>query len=80
MTTYVRLWLNRAQFLEWDMFQTIVLEKIKIHILYSINIFSFENRAFFEIMWKNMVEPDKPHMTIWRMRIACWITKATGKH
>jgi hypothetical protein len=31
-------------------------------------------------MWKNIVEPDRPQMTIWRMRIACWITKATGTH
>jgi len=28
------------------------------HILYSIAFFS-ENRVFFEIMWKNMVEPDR---------------------
>jgi hypothetical protein len=25
-------------------------------------------------MWKNTVELDRPHMTIWRMHIACWIT------
>jgi hypothetical protein len=25
-----------------------------------------------------MVELDKPQMTIWRMRIACWIPKATN--
>jgi len=24
-----------------------------------------------------MVELDRPQVTIWRMRIACWITKAT---
>jgi hypothetical protein len=24
-----------------------------------------------------MVQPDRPQMTIWRMRFACWITKAT---
>jgi hypothetical protein len=29
-------------------------------------------------MWKNIAEPDRPQMTIWRMRIACWITKATN--
>ena len=28
-------------------------------------------------MWKNMVNPDRPQMTIWRMRIACCIPKAT---
>jgi hypothetical protein len=30
----------------------------------------FENRAVYEIRWKNIVEPDRPHMTIWRMPIA----------
>jgi hypothetical protein len=27
-----------------------------------------------------MVEPDRSQMTIWRMHIACWITKATDMH
>jgi len=31
-------------------------------------------------MWKNMVQPDKPHMTIWRMLIGCWIPKAKNTH
>jgi len=31
-------------------------------------------------MLKNMVEPNGSQMTIWRMRIACWITKATDPH
>ena len=34
-------------------------------------------RPVYEIMWKNMVNLDRPQMTIWRMRIACWITKTT---
>jgi len=25
-----------------------------------------------------MVEPEMPQMTIWLMRIACWVTKATN--
>jgi len=29
---------------------------------------------------ENMVEADRPQMAIWRMRIACWITKATDTH
>jgi len=33
--------------------------------------FSPENRAVYEVMWKIMVQPDRPQMTIWRMRIAC---------
>jgi hypothetical protein len=31
-------------------------------------------------MWKNIVERGRPQMTIWRMRIACWIPKATNVH
>jgi hypothetical protein len=29
-------------------------------------------------MWKNVAERGRPQMTIWRMRIACWIAKATN--
>jgi len=31
-------------------------------------------------MLKNMVQPDRPQMTIWRMGIARWIIKATKTH
>ena len=31
-------------------------------------------------MWKNIVERGRPHGTIWRMRIACWIPTATNTH
>jgi len=30
--------------------------------------------------WKTTLESDRPQTTIWRMRIACWITKATNQH
>jgi len=40
----------------------------------------FENRTVNEIMWKNIVERGRTQMTIWRMRIACWIPKATNTH
>jgi len=51
-------------------------------ILCSITLppFFFENRALNEIMWKQIVEPEMPQMTICRMRIACWIPKATNTH
>jgi len=51
-----------------------VVEKIKTHILCSITFCFLENSVFYEIMLKNIVEPDKTQMTILRMRIACWIT------
>jgi len=60
------------------MFQTKVVEKIKTHFMF--NNFFPENRAVYEIMWKNTVEPSRSQMTIWRMRIACWIHKATDTH
>ena len=36
-----------------------------------------ENLTVYEIMWKTIVEQDRPHMTMWHMCIACWIPKAT---
>ena len=31
-------------------------------------------------MWKNVTERGRPQMTLWNMRIACWIHKATNTH
>jgi len=31
-------------------------------------------------MWKNIAEPGRPQMTIWRKRISCWIPKAADTH
>jgi len=39
-----------------------------------------KNRAVNEITRKNIVQPGRPQMTIWRMRIVCWIPKATNTH
>ena len=75
MNNTVYFLLRFAQFfLEWEIYQTYVIEKIKTHILCSITFFP-ENRVFYEKM-KNVLEPDRLHMTIRPMRIACWISKA----
>jgi hypothetical protein len=37
-----------------------------------------ENRAVYEITWRNIVERGRPQMKIWRMRIAFWIHQATN--
>ena len=72
----IHFWSHLAQFFsEWEMFQRKVVQKIKTHILRSVTHF-FENRALYEIMWKNVVELERPQITIWRMRIACWVTNA----
>jgi hypothetical protein len=39
-----------------------ILDKIKTHILYP-KFFFFENNTGYEIMLKNMVEPEGPQMT-----------------
>jgi len=62
------------------MFQTKIAQKIKTHFFVFNYFFFFENRAVYEIMWKNIVQPDKQQMTIRRMPIACSMTKATNTH
>jgi len=53
--------------------------KKHIFILFS-NVFFSENRTVYEKTWKNIVDRGRPQMTIWRMRIACRILKATNTH
>jgi hypothetical protein len=74
MKTYTSFLYRLAEFLAWEIFQTQVVEKIETHFIFN-NV--FRNRALREKMWKNIVEPDRPQMTIWRLHIACWIPKAT---
>jgi hypothetical protein len=57
-----------------------ILDKIRRktrNTYYMFNNFFFGNRAVYEIMWKNIVERGRLRRT-WRMRIACWIPKATN--
>jgi hypothetical protein len=44
------------------------IEKIKAHIYVQKPL--FKNCAVYEIMWKNVVDPDRPQMAIRRMRFA----------
>jgi len=54
-----------------------VVEKIKTRCMF--NNF-FENRALYDIRWKKYCRAGRPHMEIWRMRIVCWIPKATDTY
>jgi hypothetical protein len=56
---HFRLYLAKL-FLEREMFQTKCCSEKSIHIL------------CYEIRCKNVVEPDRPPITIWRKCIACW--------
>jgi hypothetical protein len=29
---------------------------------------------------KNIIQPDRPHVTVGRMNIACWVPKTTNIH
>ena len=60
------------------MYHTKGVEKIETRFMF--NDFFFENRTDYEVMWKNFVERDRLQVTIWRMRIAWWIPKATNTH
>jgi hypothetical protein len=71
------VWQYLAKFFwEWEMIRQKLQRKSK-HILCSRTFFS-RNCTVCEIMSKNMVETKGPQITsIWRMRVACWKTKAT---
>ena len=70
------------QFYDHTLLNSLQNEKrFRREILCSITFFFFfENRAFCEIMCKNIVQPDRTQMTIRRMHIACWTHKATNTH
>ena len=66
--------------LEWEIFQTKVVEKIKTHVLLSINFFCRKSRLW--DMWKNCCiggQATDDDLTR-QMRFACWITKASDTH
>ena len=66
--------------LESEMFQTKVVEKIKTNILCSVTLFRKSCRLWDDVGGKNIVEPGRPQVTKWRMRIACWMPKAINTH
>ena len=69
MKTFSHLWQYLPEFvLKWKIFWTKAIEKVKIHILRSV--------AFYAIMSRSIVAPDRPQTAIWR-RVGCWIRKAT---
>ena len=64
-------------FLEWEMFYTKVVEKIKTHILFSVTFF-----RKLHYLWDNAGKCSGGRaatndVTIWRIHVACWITKTT---
>ena len=77
MKTFSYLWQYLSEFfLEGEIFQIKVVDKIKIHILCPITFFS-ENRAF--VRYPNVEKGDGARKTAKaiRRRVACGISKAT---
>ena len=76
--TFSYLWQYLAKlFLKWIMFYKNVVDKIKTHILISITFYWKSHR-----LWDNVEKYDGDRgatndFTIWRIRVACWISKAT---
>ena len=70
MKTDIHLWQYLARF-----FLECFRQKLyrKSNHTFCVKTFLYENLAVYEIMWKNIVWPDRPQISIWRMRIACWI-------
>ena len=68
----------------------LLLHLVGVYIIYftrkSQGIHFMFNNYFFRKscrLWSNIekfVQPDRPQATKWRMRIACWIPKATDTH
>jgi hypothetical protein len=62
------------------MFQTKCCREIQNTKSMFNNFFSFSKIVPFMRMWKNIVELDKPQMTMWRLCIAFWLPKSTNTH
>jgi hypothetical protein len=62
------------------MFQTKVVENIKTHILCSVTFVRKSCRLWDNVEKYGSIGQVTDKNIIWRMRIACWITKATDTH
>jgi len=82
MQTNIHFWSHLAQFvLEWEMFQTKFVEKIKTHN-FCVEYY-FPQKSY--LLWDNVEKYGTSRQATdgnitWRMRIACWITKVTDTH
>jgi hypothetical protein len=73
------LFISRSFLPRIKMIQTKVVEKVKAQISCSMTP-PPENRAVYEITWKNFVDLGRPRMEIRCMRMSRWAPKATNTH
>ena len=78
---FSHLWQYLAKFfLEWEMFQIKVVEKIKTHILCPVTAFRKSCRLWDNVEKSGGVRGASNDATVWPIRVACWISKATCTH
>ena len=65
-------------FLDWEMFQAKVVEKIKTEILFSIKFFFCFRKSC--RLWDGVEQCVEPRLTIRHNRLAGWIPEATNTH
>ena len=69
--TYVHLW---SLYLEWDMLQTKVVEKIKTHILCSVTLSWISGQLIYDMIWYDLTWYMIWYDTIWYIFINCnWV-------
>jgi len=67
--TDINFQLDLSQFcFEREIFQANTVKTMKTLILCSVTFFSPEDRAVYEVTWKNIVKPERPQILIWRLR------------
>jgi hypothetical protein len=71
------LWYLAKLLLEWEMFYKTVVQRIKTHILCSITYFRKSHRLWDIVEKLGRKRGATNDVTIWSIRIACWISKAT---
>ena len=72
------LWQHFAEFfLEWEIVRIKVVEKMKTHSWCSVTFFRGSCRLLDNVEKCGAAREATIHNTIWWMRVACWISKAT---
>ena len=79
MKTCARLWYISEFFLECEMFQTKVVEKIETHIMCS-GFFFKSCRLWDKVKKYGRSIQATDDSIIWHLHFACWVTKATDTH
>jgi hypothetical protein len=81
MKTFSHLWQYLVKFfLKWEMFRNKSVEKIKTHILCSVTFFRQSCPLWVNVENSGGAREATNDVTIWRVRVACWTSKAIRTH